>query len=214
MFSPRRPQGKRQLGRILRDGLAGVFNHHDAPQRTCSYTEEANANRLVSILQSSLFGWLRSARAFGTWRVAEAASVGTYDRAARPEFRAAGRNPRGSDFGHRFRGGQRDRCEAMRACFGRSREYTSLESSVPGRVVRSRPRITRRTFRACSSEPSPTAINFWVSTARGEATALQDRAHRIDRRRPRCRVDGDSLRRQVRTDVEETSTEQSNDQRL
>jgi hypothetical protein len=26
MFSPRRPQGKRQLCRVLRDGLAGVFN--------------------------------------------------------------------------------------------------------------------------------------------------------------------------------------------
>jgi hypothetical protein len=67
MFSPRRPQGKRQLCWILRDGLADVFNHHhDAPQKTCSYTEEANANRLVSIfLQSSLFGWLRPARAFG-----------------------------------------------------------------------------------------------------------------------------------------------------
>jgi hypothetical protein len=67
MFSPRRPPGNRELCWILRDGLTDVFNHHhDAPQKTCSYTEEANANRLVSIfLRSSLFGWLRPTRAFG-----------------------------------------------------------------------------------------------------------------------------------------------------
>ena len=53
MFSPRRPQGKRQLCWVLRDGLTGVFNHHhDAPRKTCSYTEEANANRLVNIFCS------------------------------------------------------------------------------------------------------------------------------------------------------------------
>jgi hypothetical protein len=44
---------KRQLYWVLRDGLTGVFNHrHDAPQKTCSYTEEANANRLVNFFCS------------------------------------------------------------------------------------------------------------------------------------------------------------------
>jgi hypothetical protein len=48
--------GKATALLVLRDGLTGVFNHHhDAPQKTCSYTEEANVNRLVNIfLQSSL----------------------------------------------------------------------------------------------------------------------------------------------------------------
>jgi len=27
MFSPRRPQGKQQLGWVLRDGPTGIFNH-------------------------------------------------------------------------------------------------------------------------------------------------------------------------------------------
>jgi hypothetical protein len=60
MFSPRRPQGKRQLCWVLRDGLAGI-HHQDAPQKPFSSTEEMNANQLVDILLLSLFGGLQPA---------------------------------------------------------------------------------------------------------------------------------------------------------
>jgi hypothetical protein len=53
--------GKATALLVLRDGLTGVFNHHhDAPQKTCSYTEEANVNRLVNCSRRSL--WLVPAR--------------------------------------------------------------------------------------------------------------------------------------------------------
>src|SRR5947209_7804371 len=59
MFSPRRPQGKRQLCRVLRDRLAGVLDHHrDASRKTCPSTEEMNANQPVDIFIVGAVGGL------------------------------------------------------------------------------------------------------------------------------------------------------------